>query len=329
MTATNRGFGYSFFGLNLHSNLRLPGIPTAAEVWTRPDCKLLLGIWPQAEIAGAEKALVYTSAFTDASGQPALRMWSIQDGAYFQLTYNDGHQFWFDREGKRVWAIWPDRSCLEEATPYLVGPVLGILLRHRGVVCLHASAVAIHDRAVAFVGPPGAGKSTTAAALGRRGHRVLADDITVIEEVDGDFYAQPGYAGLQLWPDSVELLYGPTEHRPRPVLEGDKARIFANDGLQFESRALPLSEIYILDNREPSSCNDAPESAGREKFLSLVANTYGTNVLDSKMRAHEFAVLGKITSRVRISSLRVGRGPGNLQACCDLFSEDVVLKGKR
>ena len=98
-------------------------------------------------------------------GRAALRIRKIDDGAYLRMDYSDGHQFWLDRAGRRVWGIWPEGSSLAEATSYLLGPVMGVLLRHRGVICLHASAVAINGRAVAFVGPPGAGKSTMAAAL--------------------------------------------------------------------------------------------------------------------------------------------------------------------
>ena len=49
-----------------------------------------------------------------------------------------------------------------------LGPVFAFVLRLRGAVTFHASAVRIGD-AVAFLGPQGAGKSTTAAALALRG----------------------------------------------------------------------------------------------------------------------------------------------------------------
>jgi hypothetical protein len=63
---------------------------------------------------------------------------------------------------------------------YLLGPALGVLLQQRGLLVLHASAVAIGERVVAFVGESGWGKSTTAAALERRGHTVVADDVCAL-----------------------------------------------------------------------------------------------------------------------------------------------------
>jgi hypothetical protein len=305
-------WNYSLFGLNVGSNVQLASIPPAESINRALECELNFGVHPNAAILCSQTTLTYTSSFTNASGEPALRMWSIDGGAYFRLAYSDGHQFWFDRQGTQVWATWPDDSTLEETAAYLLGPVLGIVLRHRGVVCLHASSVVIDGRAVAFVGPPGAGKSTTAAALAQRGLPVLADDVTAIREVDGKFYAYPAYPGLWLWPDSVEMLYGPGDDRPKPIREGDKARISTSNGLAFEARRLPLARIYRLDYRGPSESASTIESLTQENFLSMVANTYATNLLDAKMRAHELTVLGKLVSQVPVYTLPCVRGAGKL-----------------
>jgi len=81
----------------------------------------------------------------------------MEQGAFVRLAYEDGTQFWLDRKRENIWATWPDILPLENAISYLLGPVLGLVLRLRGVICLHASAVAIEDRSVAFVGSAGAG----------------------------------------------------------------------------------------------------------------------------------------------------------------------------
>lgn len=81
---------------------------------------------------------------------------------------------------------------------YLVGSVFAALLRQRGVLCLHGSAIATARGAVIFGGASGSGKSTLAAEFWRRGYRVLADDVCAICRGRRGMEVQPGYPGLKL-----------------------------------------------------------------------------------------------------------------------------------
>jgi hypothetical protein len=234
------------------------------------------------------------------------------------MSYSDGHQFWLSRTGKEVWAIWPDGSSLEEAIAYLLGPVLGVLLRYRGVVCLHGSAVARDGRAVVLVGPPGVGKSTTAAALAQRGYTLLADDIAALEERVGAFYVHPAFPGLSLWPKSLELIYGAHKPELQPRVSGDKVSLSSAQGLQFESGALPLARIYVLDSAGEESSSKSSANSAPERFLSLISNTYATSILDSSMRVAEFTILGRLASQIPIHRIARDRGPGALDRRCDL-----------
>jgi serine kinase of HPr protein (carbohydrate metabolism regulator) len=55
-----------------------------------------------------------------------------------------------------------------------------VLLQQRGRLVLHASAVTVDLGVVAFMGGPGWGKSTMAAAMYARGHSIVADDVTAV-----------------------------------------------------------------------------------------------------------------------------------------------------
>ena len=313
-------FHYFLFGFGFTSNVELPGFPpnrNRGSSW----CELHLGAEPHLETFNQNRQLIYTSAFKDKFGEPALKMWSIDDQALFELTYSDGHRFWFDRQTANVWALWPPSSCLEEATSYLLGPVLGILLRYRSVVCLHASSVAVDGQAVAFVGPPGAGKSTTATALARRGYKVLADDITAIAEIDGVFRGFPAHPGVWLWPDSIGTLYDKSVYKPRVTRLDDKTRLSTKDGLEFEPNPLPLGRIYVLN-----SGHSRIASSPQQSFLSLVANTYATNVLTAEMRGQEFTTLTKLISQVPVRHVSWPGGLDRLKEFCDGVLNDAVLK---
>jgi hypothetical protein len=207
-----------------------------------------------------------------------------------------------------------------------MGPVLGFALRMRGVTCLHASAVAVGGRAVAFLGPPGAGKSTTAAALARQGHPVLTDDVLALSEEGGAFLAQPGYPRLRLWPESVDALSAaPSALPPLSAPEGG-GRLhldLTRDGYRFQRQPLPLAAVYLLDGRrdDPSapSVEAVPSQAG---LLALIGNTYGSKVIDRVKRAREFELLGRLIARAPLRRVSAHADPARLPDLCDVIRAD-------
>jgi len=152
-------------------------------------------------------------------GVVSLQIWDVQDGEFLLVRYSDEAEFWLNRDYRTLWTHWPGDSSLEDALTYLLGPIMGLLLRLRGVVCLHASVVSIGDRSIVFVGSEGAGKSTTAAAFAQQGFAVLSDDIVALVEREQQFHVLPAYRCVNLWPDSVKLLYGSEGALPqiRPI----------------------------------------------------------------------------------------------------------------
>jgi hypothetical protein len=259
----------------------------------------------------------------NAAGDPSLRIWKVAKGAFVRLAYEDGTQFWLSRELGTIWVSWPDTLSLENSASYLLGPVLGIVLRMRGVTCLHASAVSIGDRGVAFVGAAGAGKSTTAAAFARQGYGVISDDIVALVERDGAFHLSPAYPHLSLWPETVKMLYGSSEALPRFVPDWDKRRLdLGEHGTLFESRTLPLGAIYVLSGRRPDPGPCVESMKPRKALLTLVVDTYANKILDREMRAREFMVLGQLVTTVAVRRIHPHTDPSRLQELCKIICED-------
>jgi hypothetical protein len=316
---------YSVFGLLLRTNLPLPRLAPAGNSAAAPDVEIQLGISPydNGEIPSDPEEIKYASSYLDPGGNPALRIWQIAGGKFLRLEYYDGVQFWMDRNGKRVWACWSEASSLEDAASYLLGPVLGLLLRYRGVICLHASAVAIADHAVAFVGAEGAGKSTTAAVFAGNGYAVLSDDVVALVEAGGTFHVLPAYPHVSLWPDSVKLLYGSSDALPRFTPNWEKRCLgLGMEGPQFEERTLPLGAIYILGNRTAKPAPRVEEMSAQTALMALVANTFATNILDQEMRAKEFEFLGRLVSNVEVRRIIPHEDAHQLVKLCHLVSED-------
>lgn len=319
---------YSVFGLRLQSNLKIPGLATLDSSELSPDVKVHLGTTPSASerAPSGPDGPLYVSAYSGDDGKPALQIWEVAGGCILRLDYFDGVQFWIDRKGENVWAIWPGTLQIEDATSYLLGPVVGLLLRFRGLTCLHASAVTFGNCAVAFVGSEGAGKSTTAAAMARNGHPVLSDDIVALTNRGGVFHVSPAYPQLWLWPDSVETIFGSTEAIPSFTPNYDKRCVnLGSDAFRFEDRFLPLKTIYLLGERNDGPAPCIETLPRQEALVSLVANTYATNILDRDMRAREFKVLGQIISNVPIRKIHAHRDARRLDELCQLIAGDLQL----
>jgi hypothetical protein len=320
------GSNYFVFGLHLRSNLPLPGVnpdPASTEAY---DVALHLGLRPYSDedFSPRSEELTYVSEDTNAVGEPALRIFRVEQGTFVRLAYEDGTQFWLDRKRENIWAIWPPASSIENAASYLLGPVLGLLLRLRGVTCLHASAVAFEDRSVAFVGQTGAGKSTTAAAFAQQGYGVISDDIVALVEREGDLHVMPAYPHLCLWPESVKMLYDSPEALPRLIPDWDKRRLAVGDqGTRFESRCLPLGAIYVLGERKPDPAPYIEAIRPQSALLALVADTYANKILDREMRAREFTVLGRLVTTVPIRRVYPHEDSTQLEKLCKVIREDL------
>ena len=87
--------------------------------------------------------------------------------------------------------------------PFLLGPVISVLLHQRGFLVLHGSAVKINNESIAFVGNRGMGKSTIAINLYKKGYPLVTDDIIAINfDNEGNPYIYPGYSHVRLSKDS-------------------------------------------------------------------------------------------------------------------------------
>jgi hypothetical protein len=213
---------------------------------------------------------------------------------------------------------------LEDTYTYLLGAVLGFVLRQRGIVCLHASLVAIEEKAFALLGPVGAGKSTTAAALALRGCSVLAEDVAALVPSGREFIAQPGYARIRLWPESSEILFGDKDCLPKLAPPWEKRYLDLENGrYRFEARPLPLRAIYLLQAR--GGLQGAPrleQLSGHKALLELVANTYMNQHLGPKKRAEEFETLGRLIDSVAIRRITAHADPAKLEQFCQMIQSD-------
>lgn len=318
---------YSAFGLALRANLPLPGLITCSARF-HSDIQIWLDAMP---VAFTESTLQWDAWYVsdERDGHtPSLRVWRLAGGACFRLLYSDGVEFFVNREGSEVWAAWPGASSLEDAATYLLGPVLGLVLRLRGVTCLHASAVAVGGRAIALLGPASAGKSTTAAAFAGMGYPVLTDDVVALAESAGGVLVQPAYPQIRLWPDAVALLFGTADALPRLTPSWDKRALdLAQTAGRFQQEPLPLAAIYVLAERAPAPEPRIDGLYGREALMTLVANAYVSYLQDAAMRSQEFGALARVAASVPVRRVVPPADPAGVSRLCRHILTDCEALG--
>ncbi len=320
-------YSCSVYGLGLQYNQFIAGLSGLGPP-ARVDVQLTLGAMPPKGTGGVADAQSYhVSPSVDASGRPAVSVWRLLGGKYFRIEYADRTAIIADASGSAIWATWPDTASVEDTATYLLGPILAFVLRLRGVACLHASAVAIGNTAIALVGPSGSGKSSTAAAFARLGHSVLTDDVLALADHGDRFDVQPAYPRIRLWPESVGSLFGSVDALPRITPTWDKRFLDLNGPVyRFHRKPLPLRAIYFLAERSQGAGRCTVESLSpRAAFMDLVTNTHANYLLDRDQRAQEFELLGRLVQKVVLRRITPSSDLGGIFEVCQAIKDDLEV----
>ena len=199
--------------------------------------------------------------------------------------------------GTAEFYVWPKRiECrlLDPGQYYaveilLLGTIMAWWLQRAGRVVLHASAVASHGSAFAFLATQGAGKSSLAAALSGSGCTLLADDLLALEPRGDSVLAHPGYPQMRLWPDQANWFLGCAQDLERVHPWYDKLRVDVGEGGigGFCEEARSLGCIYIPQRAMPRTGDDVVRFEPlepQEAFIQLLAGSFSPRHADTSNR---------------------------------------------
>jgi hypothetical protein len=176
------------------------------------------------------------------------------------------------RAGEEIVIDLAPSSNNEQVQAYLLGAVFGALCHQRGIAPLHASAIDVADGCVAFVGASGAGKSTTIAALARRGHEVIADDECFLQlGTNGDLQVWPGISRIRLSEDASAALGFDGRGVEREMRKRKYVVPIRPPRNPIQSR--PLRQVYQL-HRAPNGVTEVTRLRGAEAVEVLMQNVY-------------------------------------------------------
>jgi len=323
-------YSYRAYGLTLSSDTAVSPLRVEGTDFKLTDIAMSFGPEPEWVRNAVRLSHRISRPRTGGDDSPfTLTLFGEQE--FFELSYDDGTRFVLDGAAKRLWGRCRPPLTTEDLATYLLGPVMGFVLRRRGVLTLHASSVCVSGNAVILCGSSESGKSTTAGALALRGIPVLTDDIAPIKEDKGALYVEPGYPRVCLWPDAVVSLFGAPEVLPRLTPTWEKC-FLALDGVKgaFESKRQPLAVVYLLGARVDEA--DAPrieDSGMRDALLELVQNTYMNWLLDRYQRAAELDALARLVANVPVRRIVPHADPARIGSLCELIIKDAKSLSRR
>ena len=301
---------YSIYGLRvalIGATSRLPAVAGLGPA----DVTIHLGGFP-ASIPVAPAELLYGRVGKESGHRVGLRIFRVTASPYLHFRFPDDTEFLVNPETSTLYANWPEFYSLGYVAPILLGPLMGFLLRLKGITTLHASVIASRGRAVALTGPGGTGKSTTAAAFARAGFAVLSDDLAPLRPENNLLQVAPGYPRVCLWPESVRLLFGNEEALPL-ITEGWDKRFLdlAAPGYQFGAAPLPLGAVYWISERAESAQPPRIEPLNPQQALAvLVGNTYAAKFGDLAGSARDLRIYSDLISRLPVRRVYPGSGCG-------------------
>ncbi len=273
---------YSAYGLAIQSVMPLPELQSALV--TQHDIKISFGTitwnpdvdsetWDHFQVNGQDEAYLY---------------WRVVG----KFCVRAGQEIIID----------PIQEVTEKVMRLpLLGAVLAMVLHQRQLLVLHASAIALNNGAAVFLGRKGQGKSTMAATLFGRGHRLLADDVTAVDLRHPEQpVILPGFPQIKLWPEAAIAALGDDPEdliRIHPEVE-KRARPTAENFLQIP---LPLKRLYILTQGDAIAIQPFPPA---QALIQLIANSYIPSLLSNQFLSttdapHHLQQCTQITKEVR------------------------------
>ncbi len=205
---------------------------------------------------------------------------------------------------------------------FVQGALLAAALRQRHLLVLHGSAVSDGERAIAFLGNSGWGKSTLAEYFCQHGYELITDDVMVVTPGTETEPARipPGVKQVRLRPASAERLVEDYENLPL-VTEVSPKRLRVLKG--EDVRSIPLSKLYVLQ-RQTADENRITPLDPQHVPLHFVAHTHSTNwITDPNYISEHFSQCAQLAKHTPVALLERVLSLDSLPDIFDLVKADV------
>jgi hypothetical protein len=305
--------------LTLASSNRLPEVPQVAGEAGVADWTFRLCAARPARKAG-----------------PWLRHLSLPDGRrWLSIARSDGDyllrfhrlaDFRLSLESQTIVGVPRPRTTAATVRHLLLDQVLPMVVARGRTFALHASAIRGRRGIVAFLGPAGAGKSTLAVALARRGWTLIGDDCLLVEIARGEVRARATYASARLHADSLRAIEGVWRASGPAVAQYTRKRRIdpAAAGLRIGAVGTrsKIEKLYVLapDARRSADRPRVVQLSSRAAMLELLRFTFHLDLFDRRAVASRFDLAALAAERIaacRLSFRHDFSGLEMLRACVE------------
>jgi len=253
----------------------LPELPRASPD-ARDDFHIVVAETP---VFPAVATVHWQHDFTDSQGAHAFRC--VRVGDEFGFDFPAVAQAWVSPDHRiKLWRRYD--ASIESVRHVLLDQILPRLLAQHGHLVLHGAAVQTQrGSTLLMLGDSGMGKSTLAAAFGRSGADVLSDDGVLIALSPGathTVHAVPCYAGLRLWPDSLDSVLADRAGESTAMAHYNDKRRLLQPGLTHAS--YPLDAIVILQPSIDATSIELDACLAQDACIALVRNAFQLDLGD-------------------------------------------------
>jgi hypothetical protein len=302
-------FNYKAFGLEISSEIELPGMTKGSD---NSDVKIIWGEVDPFQVCEAE----------------------VEGPNY--LVKGEDVYLWWDEIGKakinkgELIIIESDKD-MESSNelniiPFLLGPVMALLLHQRGFLVLHGSAVNTGTGAVAFLGHRGNGKSTTAIHLYVEGYPLVADDILAIKFDDEGFpVVYPGYPHVRLSDEAYNQVKNHTDIlTPIRTLA---RKVFCDASYQFSTEPVRLEKIYVIQKMQPEQETDTGISVlkSQENLIDLIRHSVANRIFQHTTQKENLINCAQLVNNVEVKRLDIVHSFTDIQDMVRVVEEDFEI----
>ena len=307
MSRSGKEYFYWAYGINIGSQVRLPDL---IETASAPDVRIRYGKVTDSRLLGS--LLARSETFL----RPGCKI--VAGPAAMCINWERVGTF-LVHHGSEV-IIEPDpNACAEDLHPFLTGPVLSVLLHQRGLFVLHASAVVIKDFAVGFLGAKGDGKSTLAAHLQVRGHKLIADDIVPVDLANEKPVVVAGFPRIKLYRDSIEAVG--REPANFPVIHRFVDKRSFQHSRELSMEPIRLHSLYVLSEDQEVGLE---KLAHLPAFIEMARHTYINRYLKAlNCESQHFQQCEKLVQKVPVWKLNRPRDFSLMNDVCGLLEDHI------